>query len=211
MEHIRKPQILQAAAEVIGERGLAGTRVADVAERAGTSPAAVLYWFGGREELLNEALRSGEESFYESVMARLKDLAGPGERLRLLLEASADDYDWTLWMELWTRALRDPQARETRQRLDDRWRKEIAQHVREGQEDGDFSSTHEPEQVALVLASLVDGLALQTTLGDAAVPPERMRQLSLESAERLLGRPLPEIDHRPDDRGHEMLVEGGRG
>jgi AcrR family transcriptional regulator len=42
IDHIRKPQILAAAAEVIAERGLASTRIADVAERAGTSAPAVL-------------------------------------------------------------------------------------------------------------------------------------------------------------------------
>ena len=54
IDHIRKPQILAAAAEVIGERGLASTRIADVAERAGTSPPAVLYWFGSKDDLLTE-------------------------------------------------------------------------------------------------------------------------------------------------------------
>jgi len=43
IDHIRKPQLLGAAAEVISERGVEGTRIADVAERAGTSPPAVLY------------------------------------------------------------------------------------------------------------------------------------------------------------------------
>ena len=56
MEHIRKPQILAAAGEVISERGIAATRIADVAVRAGTSPPAVLYWFDDRDKLLNEAL-----------------------------------------------------------------------------------------------------------------------------------------------------------
>ena len=45
IDHIRRPQLLAAAAEVIAERGVGATRIADVAERAGTSPAAVLYWF----------------------------------------------------------------------------------------------------------------------------------------------------------------------
>src|SRR5947208_2362263 len=44
IEHIRRPQLLDAAAGVIAERGIASTRIADVAERAGTSPPAALYW-----------------------------------------------------------------------------------------------------------------------------------------------------------------------
>ena len=49
IDHIRRPQILDAAAEVIAERGIAATRIADVAERAGTSAPAVLYWFDTKE------------------------------------------------------------------------------------------------------------------------------------------------------------------
>ena len=54
IDHIRKPQLLAAAAEVISERGVEATRIADVAERAGTSPAAVLYWFESRDELVDK-------------------------------------------------------------------------------------------------------------------------------------------------------------
>jgi AcrR family transcriptional regulator len=34
---------------VIADRGLASTRIADVAERAGTSAPAVLYWFENKD------------------------------------------------------------------------------------------------------------------------------------------------------------------
>src|SRR5258708_28478020 len=53
----RREQMLQAALEVIAERGYAETRIADVAERAGTSPALVIYYFKTRDQLLTEALR----------------------------------------------------------------------------------------------------------------------------------------------------------
>jgi AcrR family transcriptional regulator len=49
IDHIRRPQILEAAAQVIAERGVSGTRVADVAKRAGTSAPAILYWFGSKD------------------------------------------------------------------------------------------------------------------------------------------------------------------
>ncbi len=205
MEHIRRPQILVAAAEVISERGLASTRIADIAERAETSPASVLYWFSGREELLNSALASAEDRFYGSLTEELEELGDPGSRLALLFEASARAYDWTLWMELWIRALRDEGARETRQRLDDRWRAEIAELVREGRERGDFDPAAAPEEVALELASLLDGLALQATLGDPQVPRERVLSLMLESAERLLGAVL-EV---PGDRPAAASAAGG--
>ena len=49
-----------------GDRGagLCETRIADVAERAGLSPALVVYYFGSKEKLLTEALAYAEDLFY---------------------------------------------------------------------------------------------------------------------------------------------------
>ena len=189
IDHLRKPQLLEAAAGVIAERGIASTRIADVAERAGTSPPAVLYWFSTKDELLAEALTIEEERFYRALTERMTALARPRDRLRLILEASAEEYDWTLWIELWTRALRDRSTRTARRRLDDRWRGQIADVVREGQEAGEFGDA-DPDAVAVVLASLIDGLAVQVTLGDRSVSKERMLAHVVEIAERLLDADL---------------------
>ena len=114
IDHIRRPQLLAAAAEVISERGFDATRIADVAERAGTSPSAILYWFESRDELLAEALIADENRFDEDLSARLARLDSPSARLLELLEASANEYDWTLWIELWTRASTTAGARPCR-------------------------------------------------------------------------------------------------
>lgn len=176
---------------MIAERGVAATRIADVAERAGTSPPGVLYWFSSKDELLAEALTYAEERFYEETSERLAALPSPRARLRELLESSVGGYDWTLWMELWTRALRDDDLRAARQRLDDGWRSQIVAIVRDGQAAGEFGGD-DPERVALELASLLDGLAVQVTLGDRHVSEEVMRSISVEVAERLLESELGE-------------------
>ncbi len=75
--HVRRPAILKAAAEVIAERGVIGTRIADVAERAGTSPPGVLYWFATKDELLTEALAFSDDHFYASLNDQLA-LRDPG-------------------------------------------------------------------------------------------------------------------------------------
>src|SRR6204780_4421991 len=60
----RREQMLRAALEVIVERGYADTRIADVAERGGTSPALVIYYFKTRDQLLTEAIRYSEDQWY---------------------------------------------------------------------------------------------------------------------------------------------------
>ena len=60
----RREQMLHAALEVIVERGYPETRITDVAERAGASPALVIYYFKTRDHLLTEALRYSEDGWY---------------------------------------------------------------------------------------------------------------------------------------------------
>jgi len=186
IDHIRKPQILEAAAQVITERGLSATRIADVAERAGTSPAAVIYWFGGREELLTEALVADEQRFAVELDERIAGDESASSRLLTILNASVEQADWSLWIELWSRSLHDPSAREARQRLDDLWRGKLAAVVAEGQAAGEFDSELDVAEVAATLAALVDGLGVQVTLGDELVTPERMLATSVAFAEAQL-------------------------
>ncbi len=190
IEHIRRPQILSAAAEVIADRGLASTRIADVAERAGTSAPAVLYWFENKDVLLAEALTFDEDRFDAALGGRLATLTSPAAKLVALLEACAHDYDWQLWVEVWARSLQDAGTARTRQELDDRWRELLAHLVREGKAAGEFGDC-DPEQAALALAALIDGLSLQMTLRDPAFTPARVFEIGIASAERLLGARLP--------------------
>ena len=70
----RREQMLRAALEVIVERGYADTRIADVAERTGTSPALVIYYFKTRDQLLTEAIRYSEDSWYAEHLRRMEEI-----------------------------------------------------------------------------------------------------------------------------------------
>jgi AcrR family transcriptional regulator len=198
LDHVRRPELLQAAANVIRRRGLVNARVTDVAEEAGTSAPSVLYYFSSKAELLSEALTSAEERFYEELAARLEGVDSALEQLALIVEwgAAGGDYDAALWMELWAQALRDPQLAATRAELDGRWRRTIADVVRYGQERGEFGPA-DPERFAVLMGSLLDGLSVQIALRDEEVTPARVRELAVTLAERELACTLPEAAGAP--------------
>jgi AcrR family transcriptional regulator len=185
LSDVRRPALLSAAAEVIRERGLDHVRVSDVADRAGTSPPAVLYYFTSKAELLKEALISAEERYYDELAEELSGIESAHERLVRIVDGDGD-YDASLWMELWARALRDPELAATRAELDCRWRRAIADVVHYGQERGEFANV-EAEAFAMLLSSLLDGLAVQIALKDEEVTAKRARELSLAFAEKELG------------------------
>jgi AcrR family transcriptional regulator len=189
LEHLRKPQIIAAAAAVLYERGLFDTRIGDVAERAGTSSPTILYYFESKDRLLEEAVDHTDRDFYARVIeGQARQRSAADKLVHLVTETSlgpAGLTDWTLWMEMWVRARRDENVRSTYFRLDRRQRELIADIVRQGQASGEFDAEADPDDFALALSGLMDGLGVQVTLGQPDVTAERMidRCLALASSE----------------------------
>jgi AcrR family transcriptional regulator len=65
----RREALVRAAIEVIAEKGLSGTRVADIGARAGISPGHVLYYFEGKSDIFTRALRTIEDDLREQARA----------------------------------------------------------------------------------------------------------------------------------------------
>jgi AcrR family transcriptional regulator len=198
----RREQMLQAALEVVAERGYPETRIADVAERAGTSPALVIYYFKTKDQLLTEAIRYSEDNWYAagtSRMAAIPAAAGQLEELvamSCLPEADADPASsWGLWLDLWAQSVRHPEVAAVRQKFDERWRETISSLVLAGQEAGEFGPV-DPADFAIALSALLDGLAVQIALGDTVVSPQRAFELSMRFAAKELGFSWAPGDHR---------------
>ena len=191
----RRTQMLQAAAELIGERGFSETRIADVAKRAGASSALVIYYFGTRDRLLVDALRYSEQNFYDAAEKMLAEVTSVRERLSLLIEwtcvrESAGDVPgaWGLWFDLWTQAFRHDEVAAARLDQDRRWRSMIADVVRAGQADGDVGTVNVP-RFTLTFAALLDGLSIQVALEDPDLNSDLAYEIAMAFAERELSLP----------------------
>ncbi len=191
---VRREEIVRAALDVISERGFQDTRLTDIAERAGTSAPAVLYHFTAKDEILDAVVSLVEDRFYAGVEATVEQEPGPRARLVHFLESAARDDDgdqtatmWKMWLEIWTRALHEPHAARRRQLLDRRWRAVLSETIADGQRTGELPASVAPDRVALMLASLMDGLAVQFALGDTEVSATRMTETLLFAAEQALG------------------------
>jgi AcrR family transcriptional regulator len=85
-----RQRILDAAAEVLAERGYGAARLSDIAARAGLQAGSLYYHFESREELVAEILRLGIETSWDHVAAavgRLPPSATPIERLAAAIRA----------------------------------------------------------------------------------------------------------------------------
>ncbi|MGB9112914.1 MAG: TetR/AcrR family transcriptional regulator [Acidimicrobiales bacterium] len=186
-----RERVLRAALEVIAERGFDSTRLSDVAERAGVSPALVVYYFKTKDTVLTEAIRLGEQSWYEAVDRRLRGHERADDRLDDLVAMtffSDDDSGepWSLWLDLWAQSVHHREVGDVRHEFDAEWRKTIRDLVVDGQQRGEFGES-EPDDFAVSLSALLDGFAIQIALEDSEVNADRAYALTMRFASEHLG------------------------
>ncbi|MDP9326818.1 MAG: TetR family transcriptional regulator [Actinomycetota bacterium] len=192
----RHQEILEAAARVITDRGLAETRISDIAERCGVSPGLILYYFASKDRLLIEALTYANDRFYLGLSRELRRMSSGRQQLDRLIELSVPGLlpeferldEWALWIETWVRALRDPAMAKEREVLERRWRQSIADIVRHGRSTGEFSENGvDADELGLRIGAFIDGLAIQVLMNDTSMPAERMQQVCREVAASMIG------------------------
>jgi AcrR family transcriptional regulator len=189
----RREQMLRAAIDVIVERGYADTRISDVADRAGASPALVIYYFKTRDQLLTEAIRYSEDAWYAEGVRRMAAIPSAAGRLTEIIAMSClpdagpePRSAWLLWLDLWALSARNPGVAAVRQKFDERWRESIRSLVLAGQEAGEFAPV-EAGDFTIMMTSLLDGLAVQVALDDSEITPQRAYDLAMRFAAAQLG------------------------
>jgi AcrR family transcriptional regulator len=181
----RRESVVRAAIDVIAEKGLVGTRVADIAARAGMSPGHVLYYFEGKSEIFTRALRTIEDDLRGEAQAAFEELPAAADRWAWLIEQAAptgpDDVRVLLWMEAWARAPRDPDVSALVVELDRRWIGLLVELIEYGRETGEFGIA-EPQEFAVRFSALMDGLTLQVVGGSQSLDRERMVDICMRAS-----------------------------
>ena len=182
--------ISRSAVIVLGRKGFHETRIADVATEAGVSPALVIYYFGKRRALLAAALRHAEDAYYESIVERARIVESPRERLRELIRHSLlGEAEWpaysVLWYDMLAMSLRYSDIAKDRQELDDRWRATLQAVIDEGIACGEFAPVDSAD-TAVLIASVLDGLAAQVALADPHVSQASATRIALGLCDALL-------------------------
>lgn len=186
----RRAELLDAARQVVLERGLSHTRVADVAAATRVSGGLIHYHFATKDVLLTEMLRHEAER----DIAKARRLAtGSGSTLQRLdrvmrefVPGSRNDQTWVLWIDAWGASLRDETLRTISQELDTAWNEMLFVVISDGVASGDFI-TDDPRAVADRLSALLDGLGLRVTLQRPGINRKQMHEHARVVAELELG------------------------
>ena len=147
-------ELLDAAEALIAERGFAQASLSAIADRAGVSKGAVYHHFQSKDDLLLALL----DSHFEARIAAVGRITGPD---RMTKEIPFDRTWNLLFLEFVVRAARDEIfAHKFRARLE-RLRLRSTEGVRSYLESAGIETSLTPEELALAVAALGNGLAIE--------------------------------------------------
>ncbi|HEY5857991.1 MAG TPA: TetR family transcriptional regulator C-terminal domain-containing protein [Aldersonia sp.] len=181
-EDTRRAAILDAAAQLIAERGYHAVRVADIAKVVGTSTGSVHYYFPGKNDVLTAALSHALDRAFERQSGELRRIDDAHQRLLKLIDmqlprVGALRDEWSIWMQFWAEATIRPELRPIHNSYYARWQEAVVRIVERGQRQGVFRSAADPDITARRLTAMTDGLAIQVLTGAPNMTVSAMKEI----------------------------------
>ena len=189
-----RQRILAAACAVIVEKGMAATRVADIAREAGLSSASIHYHFATKDEVLFAAVKWQNERETERRTAIAASDASATVKLARFLDASMPPRGFAreealIRFDLWGRAMREQAYSDVLRPLREEWRRQFAAILEEGVTTGEFRPDCSFAQTLEELTAILDGYSFQYTLGYRWMNASRLWGLLADYAAIHLGVP----------------------
>lgn len=153
----RRRKIFRALHDCIIEKGYSNTTLADIAERAGMSPSHLLYYFPGKENILEQYFASVADWFLQRISHISKQATE--SQAELLAELwfsgeSSSNAEIGFMLECFGEAVHDGVMRETKARFDQQCKRYLEQSFAQAAMQGAIST----EEAAEIAYSLLIGL-----------------------------------------------------
>ena len=186
----RRAALLDAARQVVLERGMASTRIADIAKATNVSGGLVHYHFATKDDLMAEMLRATSEVEQRHLSEIIDGRASALDRLdrvmRYYIPRTRTDQSWILWIEAWAAGLRAPVIQAILYELERAWLNALERVIRDGVEAGEFTCP-DPAASAVRLDALLDGLLARNTVHPGAISRRRLLEHVRTAAAREVG------------------------
>jgi AcrR family transcriptional regulator len=165
--------------------GYAGLTMKRIAAEAAVSPGILHYYFRDKRAILASAAAAVTADLDRRVATEARGARSARARLRALLRAclrvATESRDfWTVFIELWGEALHDPELARLNRHAYARARRFLAATVTRGTAAGSFRGVS-PDEAAVVMLALVDGLSLQLTFDPGLMPLGRAVRVAEEA------------------------------
>ncbi|MBK44567.1 MAG: transcriptional regulator BetI [Roseovarius sp.] len=170
MEPIRRGALVEAAIHEIGAHGTLDVTVAQIARRAGMSPALAHHYFGSKEAMFAASMRHVLTLYGAEVRGALSMARGPRARLEAIIRASFTPAQFrpemvAAWLNFYVQAQRSDEARRLLHVYQRRLRSNLHHAFRQ-------VAPQQARTLTRGLAAMIDGLYLRQALGEGGIAPE---------------------------------------
>ncbi len=169
----KKQEILNAAMQVFAQKGVANTRMTDIAVAAGIGKGTIYEYFRSKDEIFGAAFEYFMQNVDEKLVAALKTERDPVQQLRILIDVSIksfleEDEDFiAIMMDFWAEGIRSDKEEIMRvfnlEEFYDRFRAIIAGIIDAGISEGSFRPVDSFTLSSLIIGAM-DGIMLQWIL-----------------------------------------------
>lgn len=183
-------RIVDAMRASVAARGIAGSTFEHVAREAGVSRGLLHYYFGTKERLLVEVVRSDTEIRVARLDAPLAAASGVDDVLDVLVSNLLDVIDndpgvFALLFEVFSAGRRNPEIQREVADLFRRTREHVAESLQAKERDGAITLRFGATTTVSYLFAIADGIALQA-LSDSEHGLEGILAAGREAARHLL-------------------------
>lgn len=160
----RRVQILDAAEWVLARTGLAGSRITDIAAKAGVSQGLVYHYFPEKDSLVAAVVDRAIRKSREVIGEALAKPGTPRDRLHTLYEEMLarqreEPTHLLITLQALTSGSMRRQVQEGLQRYGEPVFRDLLTLIREGQAAGQIVG-EDPKKLAAVFLAVIDGMAL---------------------------------------------------
>jgi AcrR family transcriptional regulator len=195
IEEARRRQIVETAIETIATHGYSQASLAEIAKKAGISKGVISYHFDGKEELLDEILRSLLRKPAEFVKERVDSAGTALEKLRAYVAANFEfmkshRVGYVALVALWGQRYGAGDESSLNAEAYEPSRHYLAHILEEGRKTGEMRPLPVRTTASLVQAA-IDGVMLQWVFDEDSIDLDVARD---EVTEMLTRHVAPEID-----------------
>ena len=185
----RRVGALDAAIDVVAERGWENTRFADVSAVCQIAVSTLQCYFGSREDMLVETLRRAIELQVVAIEQTAEAERDPWRRIVALVTRSLNtsDRDRRIMLEFWRATIRDDDLREYCEELQDRCRRPYLRAIAQGCAENIFTIKDDPEDIVDVMAAAFCGLSHPWAAQHSRQPLDGFRAVWLGQLASTLG------------------------
>jgi betaine-aldehyde dehydrogenase len=170
-EDVRRKQLIDTTILVMAQVGFNATTLGLIAKQAGVSTGLVAHYFGDKDGLLEATLRSLASRLSRAAASRLRAAATPRARLQAVIDANLapeemDQHTGAVWLAFWGQAIHSDRLKRV-QRI---YQLRVLSNLRHAL--GALAPASEAERLAVIIAAIIDGLWLRTTLAASWSPSD---------------------------------------